>query len=165
MNKRSDAFSPTDERAYEADNDDFTAGRVQKQGGILGASLPPEAAGDKRSTVKWIWQVLTDPDRPCDSASVDYRVGLIRSLEKLMRKEFACTKELRQHVERYLDGYDGRRLPVPEAIRRARKKRKWTQRQLAEHLGFKDHSLISKYEKGQRVPSDKVMAWLKEGEM
>jgi DNA-binding XRE family transcriptional regulator len=153
------------EPTFVADIESFVANWVHRHDGCLGTSLPLEAARDKRSTVKWIWLILTDPDRPCDSAAVDYRVGLIRCLEKLMRKEFASTKELRQHVERCLGGYDGRRLPIPEAIRRARKKRKWTQRQLAEHLGFKDHTLISKYEKGQRVPSDKVMAWLKEGEM
>jgi hypothetical protein len=127
----------------------------------------PDPGGEKdiRPTVKRFWLDLTDPDRPCDSASVDYRVGLIRFLEKLMRTEFASTADLRQHVERFLDGYDGRRLPVPQAIKRARKKLKLTQRQLAEQLGFKDHTLISKYEKGQRVPSAKVIEWLKGGGM
>ena len=120
---------------------------------------------DNRPSIWRIWRVLTDPDRPGDSISVDYRVGLIRYLEKLMRTEFASTADLRQHVERYLSGFDGRRLPVSQAIRRARKKLKLTQRQLAEQLGFKDHTLISKYEKGQRVPSDKVIAWLKGGGM
>ena len=73
--------------------------------------------------------------------------------------------ERRWATSMYLSGYDGRRLPVPQAIKRARKKLKLTQRQLAERLGFKDHTLISKYEKGQRVPSDKVIQWLKEGGM
>jgi DNA-binding XRE family transcriptional regulator len=126
---------------------------------------PPDGAKDKRSKVRKIWQILTDPDRPFDSASVDYRVELIRYLENLMRTEFASTRDLRQHVERYLDGHDGRRMPIFQAIRRARKKRKLTQRQLAGLLGLKDHTLISKYEKGERVPSEKVLAWLKEGGM
>ena len=77
-----------------------------------------------------------------------------------MRTDFASTADLRHHVERYLSGYDGRRLPVPQAIKRARKKLKLTQRQLAELLGFKDHTLISKYESGKRVPTDKLLEWL-----
>lgn len=154
-----------DEPYYVADIDGYIASWVQQHYGSLEASLPPEHAKDKRSIIKWIGQVLTDPDRHRDSASVDCRVGLIRYLEKLMRMEFSSTTDLRQHVERYLDGHDGRRLPVPQAIRRARKKLKLTQRQLAEQLGFKDHTLISKYEKGQRLPSDKVIEWLKGGEM
>lgn len=122
-------------------------------------------AKDRRPTVKRLWLVLTDPDRPCDSVSVEYRLGLIRFLEKLMRAEFASTADLRQHVERYLSGHDGRRLPVPQAIKRARKKFKLTQRQLAETLGLKDHTLISKYESGKRVPTGKLLDWLKEGGM
>lgn len=138
-------------------------GQASDQGEL---ALPDDGgATDKRPIVKRLWHVLTDPDRPCDSVSVEYRLGLIRFLEKLMRTEFASTADLRQHVERFLDGYDGRRLPLPAAIRRARKKLKLTQRQLAEQLGFKDHSLISKYEKGQRVPSAKVIEWLKGGGM
>jgi len=131
-----------------------------------GLALPVTGgAKDKRPTVKRLWLVLTDPDRPGDSVSLEYRVGRIRFLENLMRTEFASTADFRQHVDRYLSGYDGRRLPVPQAIKRARKKLKLTQRQLAELLGFKDHTLISKYEKGQRVPSGKVIQWLKEGGM
>jgi DNA-binding transcriptional regulator YiaG len=154
-----------DEPAYELDNGSFTARRVQTQRGVLGALPIPLDAMDKKATVKWIWKVLTDPDRPCDSTSVDYRVELIRYLENLMRTEFASTKDLRQHVERYLDGHDGRRMPISQAIRRARKKLKLTQRQLAELLGFRDHTLLSQYENGERVPSGKVIKWLKEGGM
>jgi hypothetical protein len=124
-----------------------------------------EVAKDLRPIIKRLWLELTDPERPCDSISVDYRIGRIRYLEKLMRTDFASTADFRQHVERYLEGYDGRRLSVPQAIKRARKKLKLTQRQLGERLGLKDHTLISRYEKGQRVPSEKVIEWLKKGGM
>jgi transcriptional regulator with XRE-family HTH domain len=77
-----------------------------------------------------------------------------------MRTEFASTADLRQQVERYLGSRDGRRLPVPQAIKRARKKLKLSQRQLAELLSFKDHTLISKFESGKRLPSAKVLEWL-----
>jgi transcriptional regulator with XRE-family HTH domain len=125
---------------------------------------PTEIAKDIRPTVKRLWLELTDPDRPCDSVFVDYRVGRIRYLEKLMRTEFASTADLRHHIERCLNGHDGRRLPVPQAIRRARRKLKLSQNQLAELLGLKDHTLISKYESAKRVPSDRVLEWLRQAE-
>ena len=128
-------------------------------------TLPAQADKDMRPTVKRLWLELTNPDRPCDSVSVDYRVGRIRYLEKLMRTEFASTADLRQHVERYLSGHDGRRLPVPQAIKRARKKLKLSQNQLAELLSLKDHTLISKYESGKRVPTNRVLEWLRKTEI
>ena len=148
-----------------ADTNSIGADEMQPQDGRSVPAPPTEDAKDMRPTVRRLWLALTDPDRPCDSVSVDYRVEQIRYLEKLMRTEFSSTTDMRQQVERFLEGYDGRRLPVNQAIKRARKKRKLTQRQLAEKLGFKDHTLISKYEKGQRVPSEKVIAWLKNGGM
>jgi len=127
-------------------------------------TLPPEVSKDLRPVVKRLWLELTDPDRPFDPASVEHRLRQIRSLEKKFKTDFLCTGDMRQHAERYLAGFDGRRLPVPQAIKKARKKLKLTQRQLAELLGFKDHALISKYESGKRVPTDRVHEWLRKTE-
>jgi len=146
--------------SHVADTNNVVANEFQPHDCRLVPTLPPEVAKDRLPTVKRLWLVLTDPDRPCDSASVEYRLGLIRFLEKLMRTEFASTADLRQHMERFLDGHDGRRLPVPQAIKRARKKLHLTQRQLAELLNLKDHTLISKFESGKRLPSAKVLEWL-----
>ena len=159
-----DVFTLIGEPTYIVDIDRFIANWVHQCHERPGLRLPPGDAADKKAVVKWAWRVLNDPNRSCDSASVDYRVGLIRYLEKLMRTEFVSTKDLRQHVERYFDGHDGRRLPISEAIKRTRKKLKLTQKQMAAQLGLKDHTLISKYEKGERVPSDNVLNWLKENE-
>jgi transcriptional regulator with XRE-family HTH domain len=150
--------------SHVADTNSVVANEDQPRGCRLVPTLPSEVSKDLRPLVKRLWLELTDPDRPCDSVSVDYRVGRIRCLEKLMRTDFASTTDLRQDVERYLSGYDGRRRPVPQAIKRARKKLKLTQRQLAERLGFKDHTLISKYESGKRVPTDRVHEWLRKTE-
>ena len=147
-----------------ADTNSVVANEGQPHDCRLVPTLPPEVAKDIRPTVKRLWLDLTDPDRPRDSVSVDYRIGRIRYLEKLFRTEFANTADLRLHMERFLDGHDGRRLPVPLAIKRARKKLKLTQRQLAEMLGLKDHTLISKYESGNRVPTANVLEWLKGAE-
>jgi len=143
MKLKANVVTLIDEPAGVAGIDSFIASEVHQHYGNLGTPLPPGVAKDIRPTVKRIWLDLTNPDRPCDSASVDYRIGQIRYLEKLMRTEFASTADFRQHVDRYLSGYDGRRLPVPQAIKRARKKLKLTQRQLAELLGFKDHTVFS----------------------
>lgn len=132
--------------------------------GILGTLIPPEVAKDKQATVKWIDKVIFDPDRPCDSASVDRRLMLIRHLEDMMHTGFSNTADLRQHVDRFLDGRDGRRLPVAKAIKRARKNLGLSQVDLADQLGLKDHTLISKYESGKRVPPLKVTEWLTQAE-
>lgn len=149
---------------HEADTNSVVANEFQPHDCRRVPTLPPEVAKDIRPTVKRLWLELTYPDRPGDSVSVDYRVGLIRYLEKLMRTGFSGTAALRQHVDRYLSGYDGRRLPVPQAIKRARTKLKLTQRQLAELLSLKNHTLISKYESGKRVPTDRILEWLRKTE-
>ena len=145
---------------HAADNNSVVANEGQPHDCRLSSIPTPEVAKDLRPIVKRLWLELTDPDRPFDPASVEYRLRLIRCLEKLMRTEFASTADLRQHIERYLEGHDGRRLPVPQAIKRARKKLHLTQRQLAELLNLKDHTLISKFESGRRLPSAKVLDWL-----
>lgn len=119
---------------------------------------------DDRPSVWRIWQILTDPNRSSSSVSIDYRVMLIRRLERLFKTEFVSTGSLRQHVERYLDGYDRRRLPIGKALKKSRKKARLSQLALAELLGLKDHTLISKYESGKRMPPLKVIEWLREME-
>jgi len=146
---------------HTADNNSVEANKDQPHDCRPSPTFPPEVAKDLRPIVKRLWLVLTDPDRPFDRASVEYRLVLIRRMEKLMRAEFVNTADMRHHVERYRDGHDGRRLPVPRAIKRARKKLKLSQHQLAELLGLKDHTLISKYESGKRMPTERVLEWLR----
>ncbi len=132
------------------------------------AKLAPPIILNKDEQQAWVrkaWGIISDPDRPGDPESVQFRISLIRRLEEVLGKEFRSTKEARESVAHYLDGFDGRRLPVAQAIKRKRKKLRLTQRQLAISLGFKDHTLISKYEKGERTPSEAVLNWLREGEV
>jgi len=107
-----------DEPICVADINSYITSWVQEQLGSLGPSLLPEYAVDRRSTMKWTWQALTGPDRPRASAWVDNVVGLIRDYWRIMRMRFSRTRRLKQHVEHYLDGHDGRRLHVPQAIKR-----------------------------------------------
>lgn len=157
-------FTLIDEPTYVADIDSLIAEWVQQQYGILEQAILSESAVDKRPVVKRIWEALNDPDRSNDSASVDHRVDLIRYLEKLLKKQFSNTADGRHHLERFLEGHDGRRLPVAKAIKRARKAAGLSQQDLADLLGLRDHTLISKYESGKRVPPCKVIDWLEEQE-
>lgn len=158
-------FTLIDEPTYVTDIDSFIAGWVQQHFGSVGEPSPSEVTGDKRSTVKRIWEALNDPDRPTDSASVDRRLNWLRYLGSLLKMEsIPSTADLRNHLERCLAGYDGRRLPVAKAIKRARKNTGLSQQDLAELLGLRDHTLISKYESGRRVPPVKILEWLKENE-
>ncbi len=158
-------FTLIDEPTYVADIDSFIAGWVQQHFGRAGEPSLFEVTGDKRSTVKRIWEALNDPDRSTDSASVDRRLNWLRYLGTLLKMEkISSTADLRHHLERYLAGYDSRRLPVAKAIKRARKNAGLSQQDLAELLGLRDHTLISKYESGRRVPPVKVLDWLKDNE-
>jgi transcriptional regulator with XRE-family HTH domain len=119
---------------------------------------------ERKAVMKRIWEILTDPNRPCDHISVNDRVRMIGHLEQLFRTQIRSKDQLKGLAERFLGGLDGRRLPIPQALKRARKKSKLSQHQLAEHLGLKDHSLISKCEAGKKDPTKKILNWLKEAE-
>jgi ribosome-binding protein aMBF1 (putative translation factor) len=117
---------------------------------------------EKRKFVRKAYEMLTDSSRSGNADSVMFRVKLIGCLEKLLRTEFKNTRDFRQKVEDFLQGYDGRKMSASRRIRKARKKKKWTQKQLATYLGLKSHVPIVQYEKSQRNPSARVMQWLKE---
>lgn len=158
--QHSSVFTLIDEPTYVADIDSLIANWVHHHHGSPEQSSLSESATDDRPTVKRIWEALNYPDRPNDSASVDQRIQWIRYLEKLLKKQISNTADLRQHLGRYLAGYDGRRLPVGKALKKARKQVGLSQQGLADLLGLRDHTLISKYESGKRVPPDKVLEWL-----
>lgn len=164
MNEQGSMVTTQEEPDHGMGRNGLSARRVHPLSGILETLIPPEVAKDKQATAKWIWRVISDPDRACDSASVDRRLTLIGHLEDIMRTGFSNTADLRQHLDRFLNGHDGRRLPVGKAIKRARKKAGLSQMGLADLLGLRDHTLISKYESGKRVPPLKVMEWLKGAE-
>jgi len=117
---------------------------------------------DKRYFVRKAVQILADPDGFNDIDSVQWRVLLVRCLENLLKTKFESTRDFKRKVGDYLKNFDGRRAPVGERIRKARKKLGWTQKRLAEHLGFKRHVTILNYEKGLRYPPDRVFRWVEE---
>jgi len=159
-----DVITLIDEPTFVADLEGFVTEWVQDHRELLKSRGTYLDYGDKRLVVRWIWEALNNPDRPCDPASVHERVRMIVYFERLFRTQIQNKGQLGGLVERFLGGRDGRKLSISQAIRRARRKLKQSQWQLAEHLGLKDHTLISKYESGRREPSKKVLEWLKETE-
>ena len=94
------------------------AGWVQQSYDRFGEGLLPELFVDKWSFWTWADQVRIDQERPRRSFQDGHRVRLIEYLKKrLMPHEFADTTDLKQRLELYLG--DGRRLPLPQVIRRS----------------------------------------------
>lgn len=127
---------------------------------IQGIKVDVRQIKDIRYFVKKGYQILTNPNRPNDSDSVQWRVQLVRCLESLLNTQFRNTRDFRRKIKEYLKNYEIRKKPVGDRIKKARKKLGLTQKQVAEQLGFKSHVAIVNYEKGKRYPPNKVFQWL-----
>ena len=129
---------------------------------IQGIRIDLRRINDKRYLVKKLYQIILDPDRPTDAASFQWRVNVIRCLENMLRTDFKNTRDFKRKIENYLNNYEIRKGSAADRIKKARKKLRLTQKQAAEHLGFKTHVTFVNYEKGKRYPPDKVFRWLEE---
>lgn len=132
---------------------------------VHGISVDYKRLIDKRYVVKKLFQILQNPDRPMDPASTQWRIEAIEYLEKIFRSSFPSTRDMKTKTEDFLNGYEVRRKPVSERIRKARKKKRWSQQDLAQHLGYKNHVAIVQFEKGLRYPPAKVFQWLDDEKM
>jgi DNA-binding XRE family transcriptional regulator len=117
---------------------------------------------DRVYLVKKIHQVIASPNRSYDYHSCHGRVDLIAVLERILRTDFRSTRDMKQKVAEFLNGYDLRRIDTKIRIRKMRKKRRLTQQQLAEKLGYSSHVPIAQMETGKRPASKRVLAWLEE---
>jgi len=120
---------------------------------------------DNQYFVKKAYQILTNPNRPMDADSVQWRVLLVQVLEKKLNTQFQNTADFKKKIKAFLEGYQVRKKPPAERIKKARKKMKWTQKQLADHLGYKSHVTVAQLEKGSRAPAKRVFQWLAEAGM
>lgn len=127
---------------------------------ISGIRVEKSRAQDKRFFLKKIYQLISDPNRATDSYSVAVRTDLVRYLEKTLRTEFKNTRDCREKMEKYLGGYDLRLRPPNERVKRARKKMGWTQKELAEYLGYSTHVAVHQFELGKRFPSARILQWV-----
>lgn len=117
---------------------------------------------NRRYFVKKAFQSLTNPERPMDANSVRRRIVLVRHLENVLRTRFESARDFRRKIENYLKNYEIRKGTAGDRIKKARKKSRLTQKELAKKLGFKTHVTILNYEKGKRYPEEKVFQWLNE---
>ena len=127
-----------------------------------GIEVDPDRLGDDKYRVKKTLQILENPNRPMDHEAVQDRLGLIRGLEKEFRTQFSNTADWRDKGERYLDGYDLRKSDPRTRLRKARKKFRLSQKQLAEEVGYSSHVPITQMERGKRQVSKQVLTWLEE---
>lgn len=132
---------------------------------VYGVSVNFKRFKDKRYLVKKLYQIIQNPDYPIDQVSIQWRISVVEFLEKFFRSSFTCTRDLKRKTEDFLDGYEVRRKPVSERIRKARKKKRWSQQDLALHLGYKNHVAIVHFERGLRYPPAKVFRWLDDEKM
>lgn len=116
--------------------------------------------GDPRYFAKKASQILNNKDSPVDRESFEMRVILVNLLERILKTDFKNTSDFRGKIGRFVDGYDLRKDKVSERIRKARKKERLTQQQLADKLLFKKHTSIAQYETGKRYPPRHVLEWL-----
>ncbi len=132
---------------------------------IQGVSVDFRRMKDKRYVIKKLCQVIQNPDHPMDPISTQWRVSAIEFLEKFFKSSFSSTRDMKRKTEDYLNGFEVRKKPVAERIRKARRKKRWSQQELAKHLGYKNHVSIAQFEKGLRYPPAKVFRWLEDEKM
>jgi len=120
---------------------------------------------EKRYFVKKAYQLITSRNTPTDPDSVQTRVLLAEWLEKFLKTAFTGTRDFKQKIQRYLEGYEIRKAPLNERIKKLRKKKGWTQKELAKHLGLKSHVAVVNYEKGLRRPPKRIIQWLEKAGM
>ena len=114
---------------------------------------------DKRYFVKKAYDLISERKNTGPSTT-QTRIFLIQWLEATLRIQFKNTRDMKHKIEKYLGNYQVRKKPVAERIKKARKKRKWTQKELADHLGYKSHVTIAQFEKGLRYPPERIFQWL-----
>lgn len=114
---------------------------------------------EKFQRVRQLYRTLQDQSYT-DADTLQRRVNMVRELEAILRTNFVNAADLKRKVKSFLGDYQEQLKPVAERIRRARRKKKWTQDQMARELGFKSKTVITRYEKGERMPPERVIEWL-----
>lgn len=127
-----------------------------------GIELNPERLSDAQYFVKKFYHILVNPQRPMTPDSINVRLDLIQAIENKLRTQFLDTADMKDKVDRYLDGYDLRKSDPRTRLRKARKKCRMSQKQLAERVGYSSHVPINQMERGRRHVSKQVLMWLED---
>ena len=160
---RAAVITVIDQSTYVEDMDSLISKYITKE--VQGIKIELRRIDDKRYLIKKLYQVLSNPNSPRDAYSVQVRTNIVQLLEKLLRTEFINTRDLRRKVDQYLGNYELRMRPVGERIKRARKKLRLTQAELATNLGFSSRVQIAYLENGHRYPPSKIFKWLEDHEV
>ncbi len=145
----------------EADEETNSKGRSpRKKGSVPSPGRDPE----KIREVLYLYNKIPR-NESSDWGATDQRVEVVRRIETILKKEFNNTRELTEFVQVYVIDIDNRKLPLNQRLRRARKKQKLSQRELAKMFGFKTHVSIAQFELGKRMPTKAVLGWLESVEM
>ena len=109
---------------------------------------------------KELYEIICNHELGDDSSGVQQQVEIIRELESITGKDFRNTAEFHLEVQAYINKKGERIASLGTRIRKARKRKKWSLKQLSQNLGFRAHSTFSMYEQNRRVPPKEVMEWL-----
>ena len=131
---------------------------------VHGIKIDLRRIKDERYVVLKLCKIISNPDRPTDAYSLQWRICILRYLENYLRTIFSSSRDFKRKTESYLNGYEVRKKPIGDRIRRARKKKRWSQQELAQHLGYQSHVAVVLFERGLRYPPAKVFRWLEEHE-
>lgn len=129
---------------------------------VQGVQIDHRHIKSRRYIIKKLHQIISNPDHPTDAHSLQWRISALRFMEKVLRSEFRNSRDFRRKIDEYLNGFDIRRGPVSQRIKRARKKKGWSQKALATHLGYSTHVSIVQFEQGRRYPTKRIFQWLDE---
>ena len=98
---------------------------------------------------------------PDTSDGVFMRLNIIRALERELKTEFVDTGDFRRKMDAFCIGGKRQHLTDGARLRRARRAKKWTQEELAIHLGCTRQTVI-RWEKNFDPISKKARKWLEE---
>ena len=164
QNKRNKVIRVIGEPTLVLDMDKLFAKYAIKE--IQGVKIDLRRIKDKHYFVKKAYQIITNPNRPTDSDSFQWRTNLVRYLEYMLKTQFRNTRDFKEKCKNFLastrtkEETENITRSAGKRIIRARKKIKWTQERLAKELGFRSRKTIQRYENESMYPSAKVLSWL-----
>jgi len=98
---------------------------------------------------------------PDNADGVFMRLNIIRALEGELKTEFINTEDFKRKMDAFCISGKRQYLTDGARLRQVRKRKKWTQEELATHLGCTRQTVI-RWEKNFDPISKKARKWLEE---
>uniref|UniRef100_A0A6H1ZKF3 Putative DNA binding, helix-turn-helix domain containing protein n=1 Tax=viral metagenome TaxID=1070528 RepID=A0A6H1ZKF3_9ZZZZ len=135
----------------------YRAASKQKRNYLL-CHIPIDKTNDLAYSAAVTLKVFDD-DRPTDEKATSERVLLIRAWENKLKTNFDGTASFLSALDQLSRGSTHNK-DIGAKLRRIRRRRRWTQEQMAVELGV-DRSLFSRIERGERNIPESVVDWMK----